>query len=146
MKRSGRSESLKNNSKKIIIEIPSQNKYIKEVSSKILKALSPRKIDEGRAFDIKLCVEEAVRNAILHGNNSKKDLSVKVSYWFFGGNITIEVEDKGKGYTPELVPDPTKGENIMKGSGRGVYLIKRLMDEIEFNDKGNKIRMVKRLS
>ena len=145
MKRSGRSESLKNNSKRIIIEIPSQNKYAKEVSSKILKALSPRKIGEDRAFDIKLCVEEAVRNAILHGNNSKRDLFVKVRYWFSGGNITIEVEDKGKGYIPELVPDPTKGENIMKGSGRGVYLIKRLMDMVEFNDKGNKIRMVKRL-
>ncbi len=129
--------------KKTFIEIPSEDRNIKKVSSEILASLSPYKVDEHRLFDIKLCVEEAVRNAIIHGNNADKKLHVKVNYWINDDKLSIEVEDEGPGFDPDLIPDPTKDSNIMKESGRGVRLIRKLMDKIDFNEKGNKIRMEK---
>ena len=129
----------------MLIEVPSEDKYIKKVSSDVLSALSPYGVADERLFDIKLCVEEAVRNAILHGNRLNKKLHVKVSYLIADGRINIEVEDEGPGYDPEKVPDPTSKGNITKESGRGVCLIRRLMDRVEFNSKGNKILMEKSL-
>jgi len=104
----------------------------------------PYKPDEHRLFEIKLCVEEALRNAMVHGNGSDASKSVKVSYSIDNDTVIIEVEDEGVGFDHEKLPDPTKEENIMKTSGRGVYLIKKIMDTVEFNDSGNRIKMTKR--
>jgi len=131
--------------KKLVIEVPSEIKYIKDISSKILKLLATYGIDDDTLFDIKLCAEEALRNAIEHGNGCDKKRSVKVSLWVDDGKVNIEVEDKGSGYNPELLPDPTDNGNLMKNSGRGVYLIKKLMDEVKFNKAGNTITMMKRI-
>ena len=130
---------------RIFIEVPSENKYIRKASSAILSSLSPYGVGHERLFDIKLCVEEAVRNAILHGNQLDKKLHVKVSYLIADGRINIEVEDEGPGYDPHTIPDPTRRGNITRESGRGLCLIRRLMDRVEFNKKGNKILMEKSL-
>lgn len=102
-------------------------------------------MEEAALFDIRLCVEEAVRNAIVHGNRCEKRLSVEVSYWVEDGTLHVEVVDHGKGFDHKKLPDPTKDENLTRNNGRGVYLIKRLMDRAEYNESGNKISMVKRL-
>ena len=130
---------------KLSLKIPSDIKYIREVSSGILKWLEPRKLDESALFDIRLCVEEVVRNAITHGNNSDLGLKVLISYWLEGDSLIIEVEDEGRGFDPGKMPDPTIEENIMKGSGRGIYIVRKLIDKMEFNDKGNKVRLTKYL-
>ncbi len=130
---------------KLSIKIPSDIKYIRRVSSGILKWLQPRKLDDSTLFDIRLCVEEVVRNAITHGNNNDKGLEVLVSYWLEGDGLIIEVEDSGRGFDLGKVPDPTIEENLMKGSGRGVYIVRKLMDKMEFNDRGNKVRLIKYL-
>ena len=127
------------------LKVPSEIKYIKEVSSKVLNALKPYKLDEHKIFDIRLCVEEAVRNAMDHGNNYDKKLSVAVSYRVSNDKLVVDVEDEGGGFDQKCVPDPTKDENMMKSSGRGVLLIMKLMDKVEFNKSGNKIRMTKYL-
>ena len=131
--------------KKDYIEVPSKIKYIREVSSKILKSLAAYSLDKDKLFDIKLCVEEAVRNAIVHGNHSNDKLHVKIYYKADKDKINIEIGDEGSGFDQGKVPDPTHEDNIMKGSGRGVYLIRHLMDEVKFNDRGNKVRLVKYL-
>jgi len=130
---------------KLSLKIPSDIKHIREVSSGILKWLQPRELDDSALFDIRLCVEEVVRNAMMHGNNNDKGLNVLVSYWLEGDRLIIEVEDEGRGFDLGKVPDPTIEENIMKGSGRGVYIVRKLMDKMEFNDKGNKVRLTKYL-
>ena len=135
----------KDPSKKILIRVPSRTQYIRKVSSRLLSGLDRYDIDENRLFDIRLCVEEAVRNAMVHGNNSDGKLSVKTAYWVDNGELNIEIEDEGPGFDHVNVDDPTHPEHIMKNSGRGVYLIKKLMDRVEYNDKGNKVTMVKRL-
>ncbi len=138
---------LKNNkyAANIVLKISSRTQSIRKVSDEILKSLEPYNIDEGRAFDIKLSIEEAVRNAIVHGNRSDRKLSVKVSWKVDAGAVIIEVEDEGKGFDHKAVLDPTHKENIMRTCGRGVFLIKKLMDEAEYVGAGNKLRMVKKL-
>ena len=130
---------------KLSLKIPSEIGRIREVSFGILKWLKPRELDDSTLFDIRLCVEEAVRNAITHGNNNDKSLNVLIGYWIEDDRLIIEVEDEGAGFDLSKVPDPTIDENIMKGSGRGVYLVHKLMDKIEFNERGNKVRLIKRL-
>lgn len=135
----------RSDAEKLSFKIPSDIKYIRKVSSGILKWLEPRKLDDHVIFDIRLCVEEMVRNAIVHGNNSDSGLNVLIKYWLEGDRLIIEVEDEGPGFDIDKVPDPTTEENIMKGSGRGVHIARELMDKMEFNDKGNKVRLTKYL-
>lgn len=130
---------------KILIKIPSEIRYIKEVWLKILADIKPYNVDPDTLFDIRLCVEEALNNAVMHGNNSDNRLFVNVSYWVEGADFNIEIKDEGGGFDHKLIPDPTTDDNIMKGSGRGVYLIENLMDRVEFNKAGNTIKMVKHL-
>ena len=135
----------RSDAEKLSLEIPSEIKYIRKVSSGILEWLKPRDLDDSALFDIRLCVEEVVRNAITHGNNDDKSLKVIVNYWLEGDSLIVEVEDEGQGFDLDKVPDPTIGENLMRGSGRGVYLIRKLVDKMELNDRGNKVKLTKYL-
>jgi serine/threonine-protein kinase RsbW len=127
------------------ISIPSDTKYVKEISSKVSALIAPYKIDEIAAFDIRLCVEEAVINAIVHGNRRDPSKRVKITYWVKDGNLNVEIEDEGNGFNASKLADPTDELNIMMSSGRGVFLINHLMDEVRYNEQGNTVRMVKHL-
>ncbi len=130
---------------KIFIKIPSEIRSIKNVSSRILADLEPHGLDDDHIFDIRLCVDEAVRNAIVHGNKSKKRLSVSIAYSIYPDRVEVEVSDEGAGFDYDNLPDPTTEENIMRNSGRGVLIIRKLMDRVEFRAPGNVVRMVKYL-
>lgn len=84
---------------------------------------------------------EAVNNAIVHGNKSDKKKYVKIEIFLEKNILKINIEDEGKGFKPNDVPDPTKPENIEALNGRGVFLMKKLADSIEFNNKGNCVKM-----
>jgi serine/threonine-protein kinase RsbW len=84
---------------------------------------------------------EAVNNAIIHGNKKDESKSVEIEISFKRSILRISVEDEGKGFKPKEIPDPTKPENIENLSGRGVFLMSKLADKIEFNEKGNKVTM-----
>jgi serine/threonine-protein kinase RsbW len=136
---------LRNPRNKKTITVPSETRHIRKVSEKILASLSDFALDEGRSFDIRLCIEEAVRNAIVHGNHSDKRFSVRVTYQAVDDKLVIEVEDEGAGFNHQSVADPTASAHIMKNSGRGVYLIRKLMNSVAYNDIGNKVTMIKNL-
>lgn len=127
------------------IKFRSESSHIRESSSRILDYLSRYEIGDSAAFEIKLCVEEAVRNAIVHGNKSDPKRQVHISYWVDDNILNIEVEDEGQGFNHEAVKDPTKEENLLRNSGRGVYLIKKLMDDVRYNSAGNKVSMSKKI-
>jgi len=124
-------------------EIPSDIRYIKKISKEILKHLQHRKIDEYIQFDVRLATEEAIRNAIIHGNHSNKKLPVAVSYTVNKDKIEIEVEDRGEGFDVKNIPDPRTKDYIMKEGGRGIFLMQELMDKVEYNKKGNKVKITK---
>lgn len=113
------------------------------VIKEILDCLKPANISPGVLHDIKLAAEEAMINAIKHGNRFQEGLPVVIDFKRSKDRVSISVQDAGKGYDYTRVPDPTLDENIAKGNGRGVFLIRRIMDEVHFNKSGNKIEMVK---
>lgn len=102
-------------------------------------------LPEDEIFTIKLSLEEAVTNAVKHGNKFDRNLRVRVRVQAEERYLSMEVEDEGEGYDVRSIPDPTRNENINKDSGRGVFLIKTLMDEVSFLKHGRLIRMKKKL-
>ena len=125
------------------IEIPSNIEYIRKTSEEILGVLQRLEINKSIQFDVRLAVEEAVRNAIVHGHRDNKGEPITVSYTADEDKIEIEVEDKGRGFDLDKVPDPTIGENLLKGNGRGILLIHKFMDKVKYNKIGNKVKMIK---
>ncbi len=97
-------------------------------------------------FHIKLVLEEALTNAIKHGNKFDPKRYVDVEVAVKGDLLVMKVRDEGAGFDHERLPDPTLQERLMKTSGRGVFLIRQLMDEVNFHNGGREIHMVKKLS
>lgn len=84
---------------------------------------------------------EAVNNAITHGNKGNPEKIVEVEIEYDKNNMKVTVTDEGPGFNPSDVPDPTKPENIEELSGRGVFLMTKLADKIDFNEKGNSVTL-----
>ena len=127
------------------MKISSELKNVKLVSAEILESLLPFNIASHDLLDIRLCLEEALINAIKYGNKLQPDLSIEITYSIENSILKITVLDQGKGFDHENLPDPTLEENLQELKGRGVYLIRRLMDEVIFNEVGNQITMIKNL-
>jgi serine/threonine-protein kinase RsbW len=108
-------------------------------------ALKPLKFSKEESFKIKLALEEALTNAMRHGNKLKPELFVDVAVFVEPSGLVLEVKDQGLGFAAEHLPDPTTKENKDRPHGRGVYLMKSLMDEVTFQEGGSKVRMVKYL-
>ena len=125
------------------IVIPSEPMQLARVESRILARLEEENYGERVLFGVRLALEEAVVNAIKHGNNMDKAKKVTITYSVDRERCRITVEDEGKGFDPFAVPDPTMDENLDKPHGRGLVLIRAYMDEVRFNEKGNRITMVK---
>lgn len=80
-----------------------------------------------------LSVTEAVTNAIKHGNKGDKSKIVTIDVNVLGETLQIIVKDQGQGFDPSQVPDPTEPDNLLKDSGRGLYLMKVYMSDLRFN-------------
>ncbi len=122
---------------------PSDFKYIQEASQKIIEEISARKPDPGDIVDIKLCFEEAFINAVKHGNGFNPERQVRVQVDLFENGVEISVQDEGQGFDFENCPDPTIEENLRKTQGRGVFLIKKFMDESRY-DRNTKCLLMKK--
>ena len=96
--------------------------------------------------NILVAMVEAVNNAILHGNKSNANKNVKVKYEIKDHYITFVVKDEGPGFNIEEVPDPTLSENIEKPNGRGLFLMKNLVDSINFFCNGAEVELKFRIS
>jgi len=112
----------------------------------ILKKLEPFRVHKDIAFDIRLALEEALINAIKYGNKEEdKNKSVFVRVIAVRQKVEMEIKDEGKGYDYRHILLPVVDKNLERLSGRGVYLIKKIMDKVDFLDNGSRIRMVKYL-
>lgn len=130
--------------KKKNFKIKSAISEIHPLVREVLGCLQKAGLRERHLYEIKLALEEALINAVKHGNSFRKELPVLVSLIWSAKEVRLVVEDRGQGYDYSKIPDPTLDENIEKGHGRGVFLIRQLMDDVRFNRKGNRIEMVKR--
>ena len=131
----------------IFQKLPSRVDTTLPFISKVIDQLQKEcPLNEEDIFSIKLVLEESLINAIKHGNKSQPDLTVDVKVSFQNDFLTIKIKDYGQGFDADTIPDPTTDERLMKTSGRGVFLIKKLMDEVSFHDGGREIWMVKKMN
>jgi len=104
-------------------------------------------VGEEAAFGIDMAVREAVTNAIVHGNQEDEAKAVEVTFNCQEHVLEIEVKDQGEGFDPAEVPNPTDPANILKTSGRGMFLMRTFMDDVRWltrPDGGTTVRMVKK--
>ena len=121
---------------------PSDYASGKKAKERILKLIGGAGFNHHGVFAIKLSLEEALINAIKHGN--RLDPNKKVTLWanVMPGRAEIIIEDEGNGFDRNGVPDPRIEENLEKCSGRGIFLIESYMREVEWSNGGRRLRMV----
>ena len=115
----------------------------REVQKQILAAVSEHGFSGQNYFAITLAIEEAITNAIKHGNRLDKKKKVRIEARISTKQFEIEIEDEGVGFDRTKVPDPTSVENLEKCSGRGILLIEAYMNRVSWDHGGRRVRMLK---
>lgn len=118
-------------------------KAAKIAEDQVLSLIQQSGYSEESVFAVKLALEEALTNAIKHGNAGDPAKTVTIEYSIAADRVVIVVSDQGKGFIPDTVPDPTADENLECPSGRGIMLMRAYMDEVEYSPAGNTVRMIK---
>jgi len=126
------------------LSMPASPESVAAITDAISKILVELEIPESKRFEIDLAVQEALANAVVHGCNGDPSKSIRCRLnKDEAGHIVITVTDPGPGFTPETLKDPHQPENLYGDHGRGVYLIRQLMDEVQFDRGGSEIKMWK---
>ncbi len=123
--------------------LESRLQEIARAEETVLAAAADHGFDESECFAIRLSLEEALTNAIKHGNRFQQDKRVELTYRVDNERLEITVTDQGGGFTPNQVPDPTLDENLERPSGRGIMLMRAFMTEVAFSADGQSVTMIK---
>jgi serine/threonine-protein kinase RsbW len=125
--------------------LPSKVAVISPFATQLMKFILKFRGADGTEADIEMALHEALANAVIHGNreNSCKRIYVECRC-YMDGEVSITIRDEGRGFDNSAVPDPTFMENLLFTHGRGIYLIKTLMDEVFFEEGGAVVRMRKK--
>lgn len=113
----------------------------RRIQNEIEEALHAYQFPEKDIFSIRLALEEALVNAIKHGNQMDLSKRVQVNYQITSDRFDVQIQDEGPGYNPDDVPDPTDPENIERPCGRGLFMIRHYMTGVNVLGRGNVIQM-----
>ncbi len=130
----------------LVLDLPNDLASIEEAVDSVLERCSDCGDDPSSLrLNLRVGLSEALANAMLYGNGADPSKRVKVEVAFQGSTITARVTDEGRGFNPCRLRDPTCPANILKPEGRGIFLMRQLLDEVYFNDRGNSVTLVLRL-
>jgi serine/threonine-protein kinase RsbW len=130
----------------ITLSIPSQERHMDLADMAISYIVSDMGFDEETGDQISLAAIEAVSNAIKHGNKNDPEKTVQLRFYIEQDRLTVSVSDHGSGFDLECVEDPLDPENLMKPCGRGIFLMRSLMDRVIYSideDCGTEVQLVK---
>jgi serine/threonine-protein kinase RsbW len=128
------------------ISIPSSLDYLKNVDDFVEDRLKNTGLSESELADVAISVTEAVTNAVVHGNKNEPEKRVEITLQIKDPDIIIWVKDQGNGFDPGSVPSPVEKDAILKKVGRGIFILKSLMDEVDFAfqpEGGTLVKMIK---
>lgn len=125
------------------VVIPSDPSEARLVQESIERDLRANQFSEKEIFCIRLALEEALVNAIKHGNRFDRSKKVHIAYHVSPERFDIMITDEGSGFDPTEVPDPTAVENLERPCGRGLMLMRYYMSEVNYSLSGNSVRMCK---
>lgn len=128
------------------VSVASDFRQCREIARDIVALADAFGFDGREQSAIALAVEEALANAIRHGNRCDSSKKVQIEYSANAREVRVRITDEGPGFDPELVPDPTIPENLDSPGGRGLLLMREFMSGLEFNSTGNQVEFWKRKS
>jgi serine/threonine-protein kinase RsbW len=123
--------------------LPTTLDAIRDVEAEVIEHMRALGYDEDQRFAVRLASEEALVNAMKHGNRMDPSRRVRLCYRVLPDRVEIRVCDEGRGFNPSDVPDPTADENLHKPCGRGIMLMRSYMDKVTYDGSGREVHMVK---
>ena len=129
-----------------VLELPTDIKSIANAVDYVMERC-PVSEEAARRLNLNFRVglTEALSNAMLYGNAHDPSKNVQLEVSFDQGRLLATVRDQGPGFDPASVPDPTRPENVARPCGRGLFLMRQLLDEVMYNERGNEVTLVLRL-
>lgn len=125
------------------LSIVNEQNALDDAQNRVIAVVERHGYPKASLFALRLALHEAIMNAFRHGHKTLPATTpVFVRFKVSDKKVDLTVEDQGPGFVPTDVPDPTLEENLERGSGRGLLLIKAYMSKVEYNAKGNALRMV----
>ena len=133
------------NPRAAVLELPNDISAIETAVERAVDCCASARLARNRLmFNFRVGLTEALSNAILYGNGGDPQKRVRVELRVRSGEVRACVTDEGAGFDPETVPDPRLPENIPRPDGRGIFLMRALMDEVHYNELGNSVTLVLR--
>jgi serine/threonine-protein kinase RsbW len=132
--------------RELVLELPNDLRSIEHAVSYVMSRCSACEIAAQRLhLNLRVGLTEALANAMLYGNGQDPHKRVRVEVLVGPDSITARVTDQGAGFDPDSVPDPRLPQNLLREGGRGLFLMRELLDEVLFNERGNSVTLVLRL-
>jgi serine/threonine-protein kinase RsbW len=133
---------------RLSVQLKSTMESVAEVEAAAQKLAIEAGLDEDACFHVAMATREAAVNAVLHGNEYDPAKTISASFENTGKALVITIADQGNGLDPETLPDPLAPENLMRGTGRGIFLLRSFMDEVHFRQlhPGTELTLVKYLA
>jgi serine/threonine-protein kinase RsbW len=130
----------------LVLELPNDLRQIEHAVEYVMQRCAACQT-HGRKLrlNFRVSLTEALSNAMLYGNERDPEKRVRVEVIVGEREIKARVTDEGAGFDPGRIPDPTAPDNLEKSGGRGLFLMRELMDEVHFNERGNQVTLVLRL-
>jgi serine/threonine-protein kinase RsbW len=125
------------------VTIPSDTVEARKVQDDIERLIQGGRASDQEVFSVRLALEEALVNAIKHGNQLDRSKKVHISYRLVSDRLEVRISDEGPGFDPADVPDPTAIENLERPCGRGLMLMRHYMNEVDYIGCGNTVHMAK---
>ncbi len=126
--------------------IPNDTRAARRILREILRQLRSRGWSGRDLFAVQLATEEALVNAVIHGNLGRPDKQLRIGCRLSPRRVQIEVADEGAGFDPDRIPDPTRPDRLELPGGRGLMLMRAFMTKVSFSQRGNCVLMEKRRS
>ncbi len=130
----------------LVLELPTDIQSIEHAVEYVMRRCESCARQASRLrLNFRVGLTEALSNAMLYGNGHDPSKRVRVEVTIEHGRVQARVTDQGLGFDPAAIPDPTAPANLMKAGGRGVFLMRQLLDEVSYNEVGNQVTLVLRL-
>jgi serine/threonine-protein kinase RsbW len=129
------------------IKIPSDGAHIADVDEFIEGKLNNAGVSDSTIADLAISVTELVNNAIIHGNAGDKSKIVSIAMNIDNDQVQVIIKDQGKGFNTETLPDPLDESNLLNQVGRGIFIVRSLMDSLDFHftESGTEVIIIKKL-
>lgn len=124
--------------------VKSNPDILPELEERIIEIAKSLNLDQFKINNLALSFSEAISNSMRHGNKYSDKKNVEIEVYTDNNKLFISLKDEGKGFDVSSVPDPTKPENILKESGRGIHIMKNFLDDVKFNftENGTEVILV----